>query len=197
MCLNFQIFFSFFFFFQGLGNNQREYEKHVLLYSIRNQLRFRNNLGEHLHHWACVEAITLALKGNNCPLRPEGRKMHNMPKGSIIWWHCSTVQVSTVNHPRGGSHLWKKQQTMNLFCLKTIKLSVHRFITSSIRAYRVALCPTPHHTSPPPAHNTTFTQLHAVYVHSTEHPKMCRLEVVPQGKMFSHWLLRSWNLSSQ
>lgn len=34
------------FFFQGLGNSQREYEKHVLLYSIRNQLRFRNNLGE-------------------------------------------------------------------------------------------------------------------------------------------------------
>lgn len=31
---------------QSLGNSQREYEKHVLLYSIRNQLRFRNNLGE-------------------------------------------------------------------------------------------------------------------------------------------------------
>nr|XP_019964332.1 PREDICTED: protein FAM91A1 [Paralichthys olivaceus] len=29
---------------QSLGNSQREYEKHVLLYSIRNQLRFRNNL---------------------------------------------------------------------------------------------------------------------------------------------------------
>lgn len=32
---------------QSLGNSQREYEKHVLLYSICNQLRFRNNLGEH------------------------------------------------------------------------------------------------------------------------------------------------------
>lgn len=31
---------------QSLGSSQREYEKHVLLYSIRNQLRFRNNLGE-------------------------------------------------------------------------------------------------------------------------------------------------------
>lgn len=31
---------------QSLGNSQREYEKQVLLYSIRNQLRFRNNLGE-------------------------------------------------------------------------------------------------------------------------------------------------------
>uniref|UniRef100_A0A4W3HJ60 Family with sequence similarity 91 member A1 n=1 Tax=Callorhinchus milii TaxID=7868 RepID=A0A4W3HJ60_CALMI len=29
---------------QSLGNSQREYEKHVLLYSIRNQLRYRNNL---------------------------------------------------------------------------------------------------------------------------------------------------------
>lgn len=36
----------FFFLPQSLGNSQREYEKHVLLYSIRNQLRFRNNLGE-------------------------------------------------------------------------------------------------------------------------------------------------------
>uniref|UniRef100_A0A8C8DJ87 Family with sequence similarity 91 member A1 n=1 Tax=Oryzias sinensis TaxID=183150 RepID=A0A8C8DJ87_9TELE len=33
---------------QGLGNSQREYEKHVLLYSIRNQLRFRNNLVRHV-----------------------------------------------------------------------------------------------------------------------------------------------------
>ncbi|MGH0132639.1 UNVERIFIED_CONTAM: hypothetical protein FKN15_058550 [Acipenser sinensis] len=32
----------------GLGNSQREYEKHVLLYSIRNQLRFRNNLVRHV-----------------------------------------------------------------------------------------------------------------------------------------------------
>uniref|UniRef100_A0A8K9VF83 Family with sequence similarity 91 member A1 n=1 Tax=Oncorhynchus mykiss TaxID=8022 RepID=A0A8K9VF83_ONCMY len=31
---------------QSVGNSQREYEKHVQLYSIRNQLRFRNNLGE-------------------------------------------------------------------------------------------------------------------------------------------------------
>uniref|UniRef100_UPI00398F4D2F protein FAM91A1 isoform X3 n=1 Tax=Pristiophorus japonicus TaxID=55135 RepID=UPI00398F4D2F len=29
---------------QSLGNSQREYEKHVLLYSIRNQLRYRSNL---------------------------------------------------------------------------------------------------------------------------------------------------------
>ncbi|XP_043922525.1 protein FAM91A1 [Protopterus annectens] len=29
---------------QSLGNSQKEYEEHVLLYSIRNQLRFRNNL---------------------------------------------------------------------------------------------------------------------------------------------------------
>ncbi|KAJ7991920.1 hypothetical protein DPEC_G00288870 [Dallia pectoralis] len=33
---------------QSLGNSQREYEKHVLLYSIRNQLRFRNNLVSHM-----------------------------------------------------------------------------------------------------------------------------------------------------
>lgn len=33
-------------FFQSLGNSQREYEKQVVLYSIRNQLRYRNNLGE-------------------------------------------------------------------------------------------------------------------------------------------------------
>uniref|UniRef100_A0A8C6MG93 Family with sequence similarity 91 member A1 n=1 Tax=Nothobranchius furzeri TaxID=105023 RepID=A0A8C6MG93_NOTFU len=33
---------------QSLGNSQREYEKHVLLYSIRNQLRFRNNLVRHM-----------------------------------------------------------------------------------------------------------------------------------------------------
>ncbi|XP_034747900.1 protein FAM91A1 isoform X1 [Etheostoma cragini] len=33
---------------QSLGNSQREYEKHVLLYSIRNQLRFRNNLVRHV-----------------------------------------------------------------------------------------------------------------------------------------------------
>uniref|UniRef100_A0A3P8YLS2 Family with sequence similarity 91 member A1 n=1 Tax=Esox lucius TaxID=8010 RepID=A0A3P8YLS2_ESOLU len=33
---------------QSLGNSQREYEKHVLLYSIRNQLRFRNNLVSHV-----------------------------------------------------------------------------------------------------------------------------------------------------
>ncbi|KAL3043868.1 hypothetical protein OYC64_003677 [Pagothenia borchgrevinki] len=33
---------------QCLGNSQREYEKHVLLYSIRNQLRFRNNLVRHV-----------------------------------------------------------------------------------------------------------------------------------------------------
>uniref|UniRef100_A0A3Q3XM02 Family with sequence similarity 91 member A1 n=1 Tax=Mola mola TaxID=94237 RepID=A0A3Q3XM02_MOLML len=32
----------------SLGNSQREYEKHVLLYSIRNQLRFRNNLVRHV-----------------------------------------------------------------------------------------------------------------------------------------------------
>lgn len=31
---------------QSLGNSQREYDKQVLLYSIRNQLRFRNNLGK-------------------------------------------------------------------------------------------------------------------------------------------------------
>uniref|UniRef100_A0A8C1VA83 Family with sequence similarity 91 member A1 n=1 Tax=Cyprinus carpio TaxID=7962 RepID=A0A8C1VA83_CYPCA len=33
---------------QSLGNSQREYEKQVLLYSIRNQLRFRNNLVRHV-----------------------------------------------------------------------------------------------------------------------------------------------------
>ncbi|XP_068431956.1 protein FAM91A1 isoform X2 [Clinocottus analis] len=33
---------------QSVGNSQREYEKHVLLYSIRNQLRFRNNLVRHV-----------------------------------------------------------------------------------------------------------------------------------------------------
>uniref|UniRef100_A0A4W6CLY1 Family with sequence similarity 91 member A1 n=1 Tax=Lates calcarifer TaxID=8187 RepID=A0A4W6CLY1_LATCA len=33
---------------QSLGNSQREYDKHVLLYSIRNQLRFRNNLVRHV-----------------------------------------------------------------------------------------------------------------------------------------------------
>ncbi|XP_061787006.1 protein FAM91A1 isoform X1 [Nerophis lumbriciformis] len=33
---------------QCLGNSQREYEKHVLLYSIRHQLRFRNNLVRHV-----------------------------------------------------------------------------------------------------------------------------------------------------
>lgn len=32
--------------FKGLGNSQREYERQVVLYSIRNQLRYRNNLGE-------------------------------------------------------------------------------------------------------------------------------------------------------
>lgn len=37
-------------FLQSLGNSQREYEKHVLLYSIRNQLRFRNNLGKEVKH---------------------------------------------------------------------------------------------------------------------------------------------------
>lgn len=37
-------------FLQSLGNSQREYEKHVLLYSIRNQLRFRNNLGKEVNH---------------------------------------------------------------------------------------------------------------------------------------------------
>lgn len=33
---------------QSLGNSQREYEKQVLSYSIRNQLRFRNNLVRHV-----------------------------------------------------------------------------------------------------------------------------------------------------
>uniref|UniRef100_A0A674C1R7 Family with sequence similarity 91 member A1 n=1 Tax=Salmo trutta TaxID=8032 RepID=A0A674C1R7_SALTR len=33
---------------QSVGNSQREYEKHVQLYSIRNQLRFRNNLVRHV-----------------------------------------------------------------------------------------------------------------------------------------------------
>ncbi|XP_016105914.1 protein FAM91A1-like [Sinocyclocheilus grahami] len=33
---------------QSLGNLQREYDKQVLLYSIRNQLRFRNNLVRHV-----------------------------------------------------------------------------------------------------------------------------------------------------
>ncbi|XP_007488352.1 protein FAM91A1 isoform X2 [Monodelphis domestica] len=33
---------------QGLGNSQREYEKQVVLYSIRNQLRYRNNLVKHV-----------------------------------------------------------------------------------------------------------------------------------------------------
>ncbi|KAG2467107.1 protein FAM91A1 isoform X1 [Polypterus senegalus] len=33
---------------QSLGNSQREYDKQVLLYSIQNQLRFRNNLVKHV-----------------------------------------------------------------------------------------------------------------------------------------------------
>uniref|UniRef100_A0A8C0SIW1 Family with sequence similarity 91 member A1 n=1 Tax=Canis lupus familiaris TaxID=9615 RepID=A0A8C0SIW1_CANLF len=33
---------------QSLGNSQREYEKQVVLYSIRNQLRYRNNLVKHI-----------------------------------------------------------------------------------------------------------------------------------------------------
>ncbi|XP_030074732.1 protein FAM91A1 isoform X2 [Microcaecilia unicolor] len=33
---------------QSLGNSQKEYEKHVVLYSIRNQLRYRNNLVKHV-----------------------------------------------------------------------------------------------------------------------------------------------------
>uniref|UniRef100_A0A8D0E7P4 Family with sequence similarity 91 member A1 n=1 Tax=Salvator merianae TaxID=96440 RepID=A0A8D0E7P4_SALMN len=33
---------------QGLGNSQRDYEKQVVLYSIRNQLRYRNNLVKHI-----------------------------------------------------------------------------------------------------------------------------------------------------
>ncbi|XP_077207669.1 protein FAM91A1 isoform X2 [Paroedura picta] len=33
---------------QGLGNSQRDYEKQVVLYSIRNQLRYRNNLVKHV-----------------------------------------------------------------------------------------------------------------------------------------------------
>uniref|UniRef100_A0A4X2L932 Family with sequence similarity 91 member A1 n=1 Tax=Vombatus ursinus TaxID=29139 RepID=A0A4X2L932_VOMUR len=33
---------------QGLGNSQREYEKQVVLYSIRNQLRYRSNLVKHI-----------------------------------------------------------------------------------------------------------------------------------------------------
>lgn len=33
---------------QSLGNSQREYEKQVVLYSIRNQLRYRNNLVKHV-----------------------------------------------------------------------------------------------------------------------------------------------------
>ncbi|NXA47593.1 F91A1 protein, partial [Nothocercus julius] len=34
--------------FKGLGNSQREYERQVVLYSIRNQLRYRNNLVKHV-----------------------------------------------------------------------------------------------------------------------------------------------------
>ncbi|XP_029447844.1 protein FAM91A1 [Rhinatrema bivittatum] len=33
---------------QSLGNSQKEYDKHVVLYSIRNQLRYRNNLVKHV-----------------------------------------------------------------------------------------------------------------------------------------------------
>ncbi|XP_063780469.1 protein FAM91A1 [Pseudophryne corroboree] len=33
---------------QSLGNSQKEYEKHVILYSIRNQLRYRSNLVKHV-----------------------------------------------------------------------------------------------------------------------------------------------------
>lgn len=33
---------------QALGNSQREYERQVVLYSIRNQLRYRNNLVKHV-----------------------------------------------------------------------------------------------------------------------------------------------------
>lgn len=33
---------------QSLGNSQKEYEKQVVLYSIRNQLRYRNNLVKHV-----------------------------------------------------------------------------------------------------------------------------------------------------
>ncbi|XP_018417715.1 PREDICTED: protein FAM91A1 [Nanorana parkeri] len=33
---------------QSLGNSQKDYEKHVILYSIRNQLRYRSNLVKHV-----------------------------------------------------------------------------------------------------------------------------------------------------
>ena len=34
------------YFFQGLGNSQREYEKAVVNFSVKNQLRYKGNLGK-------------------------------------------------------------------------------------------------------------------------------------------------------
>lgn len=56
------------FFWQSLGNSQREYEKHVLLYSIRNQLRFRNNLGECFFFFFPVFQPPASLFGNRFSL---------------------------------------------------------------------------------------------------------------------------------
>lgn len=37
---------SCFIYFQSIGNVQREYEKMVVQFSIKNQLRYKGNLGE-------------------------------------------------------------------------------------------------------------------------------------------------------
>lgn len=34
-------------YFQGLGNSQKEYEKYIVNFSVKNQLRYKGNLGEY------------------------------------------------------------------------------------------------------------------------------------------------------
>lgn len=34
------------YYFQGLGNSQKEYEKYIVNFSVKNQLRYKGNLGE-------------------------------------------------------------------------------------------------------------------------------------------------------
>lgn len=38
--------FDVFYCFQGLGNSQKEYEKYIVNFSVKNQLRYKGNLGE-------------------------------------------------------------------------------------------------------------------------------------------------------
>lgn len=40
------ILITFLFDFQGLGNSQKEYEKSVVNFSVKNQLRYKGNLGK-------------------------------------------------------------------------------------------------------------------------------------------------------